>query len=126
MAYRLVSGHFPIFPDDVGDLPESWNCVDCGVNTAPGFLSRAEMEKAFAAGKKSVDQHIDGRSEVYTVRNAVWEEARMKPMGGCLCVGCLEKRLGRRLRPKDFKRGHMFNDPRFPGARRLIDRRGGR
>jgi hypothetical protein len=31
-----------------GLLPESWLCVDCGINTAPGLLNRVEMEKAFA------------------------------------------------------------------------------
>ena len=28
----------------------------------------------------------------------------MEPWGGCLYVGCLEARLGRRLKPKDFLR----------------------
>jgi len=32
-----------------GKTPESWRCVDCGVNTFPGSLSRIEMERAFAA-----------------------------------------------------------------------------
>ncbi len=31
--------------------PESWNCVDCGVHTAPGMLNRVEMEKAIEAAK---------------------------------------------------------------------------
>jgi hypothetical protein len=36
--------------DDLkGLVPESWCCVDCGVNTAPGLLNRTEMEKAIAA-----------------------------------------------------------------------------
>ena len=46
----------------------------------------------------------------------------MGPMDGCLCIGCLEKRLGRVLRPKDFKRGHPFNT--LPGTPRLIKRQG--
>ena len=53
-------------------------------------------------------------------RNTVWKAAGMEPMGGCLCVGCLEKRLGRRLRPKDFTR-HPFNT--MPGTKRLTERR---
>jgi hypothetical protein len=32
-----------------GLIPESWLCVDCGVNTAPGCLNRIEMEKAIEA-----------------------------------------------------------------------------
>jgi hypothetical protein len=44
----------------------------------------------------------------------------MEPMGGCLCVGCLEKRLGRRLRPKDFTRRPLNT---MTGTDRLIERR---
>jgi len=68
-----------------------------------------------------VEQHINDQSDVYTVRDAVWKRAGMEPMGGCLCVGCLEKRLGRQLRPKDFLRGHVFNC--VPGTARLLSRR---
>ena len=82
--------------DPRGKTPEGWCCVDCGAaitNLAP---------------------------EAYTVRNTVWKAAGMERMGGCLCVGCLEKRLGRRLRPKDFTR-HALNT--MPGTDRLIERR---
>jgi hypothetical protein len=47
----------------------------------------------------------------------------METMGGCLCIGCLEKRLGRRLGPKDFLRHHAFM--RLPGTERLLNRRDG-
>ena len=36
------------------------------------------------------------------VHDAVWARAGMYSDGGFLCVGCLEKRLGRTLRPSDF------------------------
>ena len=117
-----------------GKVPESWLCVDCGINTAPGLLNRAEMEKALrtatAIGKLAgnddpgVKQHITHQSEIYTVRDTVWETAGMEPMGGCLCVGCLESRLGRRLEPKDFRRSHPFNSGRMPATPRLRERRG--
>jgi hypothetical protein len=115
-----------------GLMPESWLCVDCGINTAPGMFNSAEMEQAIesakAAGKwtdeEGIRQTIDNRSEVYTVRAAVWAQVGMEPMGGCLCIGCLEKRLGRRLKPKDFKRNHPFNQ--VPGTARLLDRQGRR
>jgi len=55
-----------------GLVPESWHCIDCGVNTAPGCLNRAELENAAKALGKlwetdaaGVDQSIDDRSEVY-------------------------------------------------------------
>jgi hypothetical protein len=30
-----------------GVTPESWCCIDCGINTAPGWPSRVEMERSF-------------------------------------------------------------------------------
>jgi len=110
-----------------GLVPESWDCIDCGVNTAPGCQNRIELETAMIllgdkADKEGVTQKIGSNSEVYIVRRHVWEQAGMGPFGGCLCIGCLEKRLGRKLRPKDFQRGHVFNT--LPGTPRLLQRRG--
>jgi hypothetical protein len=111
-----------------GAAPESWNCIDCGFNTSPGMLNRSELNAAIAKAKLegknwSIKQSITQHSEVYTVRDAIWKEAGMEPFGGCLCIGCLEKRIGRRLRPKDFLRNHPFEQsPR--GSERLRDRRG--
>jgi hypothetical protein len=122
-----------------GLLPESWLCVDCGVNTAPGMPNRAEMEKAVEAAKAAGDRRqqpdiddiaeeflrgLDNRAEMYMVRDAVWTKARMEGFGGCLCIGCLEKRIGRKLRPKDFPRDHPFNNPGMPASPRLMKRRG--
>jgi hypothetical protein len=56
--------------------------------------------------------------EVYDVRPSVWKVARIEPMGGCLCIGCLEQRLGRRWR--DFT-SHPCNT--MPGTERLLWRR---
>ena len=50
----------------------------------------------------------DGTWEWYMVHDRVWAAAGMDtgtiPLGGrgFLCVGCLEARLGRRLRRRDF------------------------
>jgi len=119
-----------------GMLPESWLCVDCGFNTAQDMLNRIEMEKAIKAAKArgewgpkpggdyGIDQEINDKSEVYTVRAAIWQKAGMEDFGGCLCIGCLEKRIGRKLKPKDFLRGHPFNRPQLPGTKRLLERRG--
>lgn len=107
-----------------GRYPETWCCVDCGYNTAPGCSTRAEIELRFNSGESGVEQMFDHRSEVYIVRERVWQAVGMEPMGGCLCIGCLELRLGRRLKPKDFKRGHVLNN--LPGTQRLMNRRGQR
>jgi len=101
--------------------PETWDCVACGANTAPRALGRARVKqnfKRYGFSKFTVDL----RSEVYAVRNAVWKLARMKPNGGCLCIGCLEKRIKRRLMPSDFDFGNALNQ--LPGTWRLLQRRG--
>ena len=107
-------------------MPESWACIDCGINTAPGLFNEEEMRQAFAVNRdgQGVKQNIDEFSEVYMVRPAIWEVAGMEPDGGCLCIGCLEKRLGRTLTPRDFPRHHPFNQ--IPvGTERLLVRRDG-
>jgi hypothetical protein len=115
-----------------GIIPETWYCVDCGCNTAPGLLNRADMEAAIEAAKakgewggegQAIEQTVTSDSELYTVREKVWQAAGLEENGGCLCVGCLEKRLGRQLRPKDFQRGHPFNNPKLPATERLRKRR---
>ena len=103
-----------------GKVPESWACIDCGVNTAPGLLNREQMEQAFA-NNWSTQGTVDEWAEIYTVKPKVWKAAGMKPMGGCLCIGCLERRLGRLLTAKDFMRHHPFNT--MPGTERLLARR---
>jgi hypothetical protein len=102
-----------------GLISESHCCVDCGYNTNPGCPTRAEAEQIFAAGH-NVPQRYNERSEVYIVHNHVWQRAGMA--SGCLCIGCLEKRIGRRLVPDDFLPDHPFNE--LPGSDRLLERRG--
>jgi hypothetical protein len=111
--------------DARGKIPESWACIDCGINTAPGLLNRTQLEQALAVdwSDQGVKQTVDSWSEVYTVRPAVWKAAGLETMAGCLCIGCLEKRLGRTLTPQDFLRTHPFNS--FPGTPRLLSRRDG-
>ena len=46
---------------------------------------------------QGVDQTYDELTEVYEIKPRIWKAAGMEPMGGCLCIGCLEKRIGRML-----------------------------
>jgi hypothetical protein len=103
------------------NITESWVCIDCGINTAPGCLDGAETRRQLeATGESSAT--IDTRTtEMYMVRDAIWKKANMEPWGGCLCIACLERRFGRRLKPKDFLSGHPFNG--LPGSERLLRRR---
>jgi hypothetical protein len=107
------------------NAPVSWACIDCGRNTAPGFPTRGDLWAAFyspitANPKQGLSMSFGMTTEVYTVRDHVWKQAGMKLFGGCLCIGCLEKRLGRELKPRDFP-DHEFN--RMPGSPRLMERR---
>jgi hypothetical protein len=108
------------YPD--GHITEDWLCIDCGINTAPGVHDGKTVLREFALGAESVTDHIGQDTEMYMVRDAIWKRAGMEPFGGCLCVLCLEKRLGRKLKPKDFDWTHSFND--LPGTERLLSRRG--
>jgi hypothetical protein len=107
-----------------GFAPESWLCVDCGVNTAPGCMTRKETELAFALHGE-VGNVFTAESEVYTVTSEVWRATGLEDLGGCLCIGCLEQRIGRRLKPNDFLPDHPLNAPHLPATRRLRQRRGG-
>jgi hypothetical protein len=78
--------------DARGVIPESWDCIDCGANTAPGCSNRLQIEQALTGpiAKKGVPQTFDDWTEVYMVKPAVWKAADMDCMAGCLCIGCLE------------------------------------
>jgi len=110
-----------------GVMSEHSNCIDCGINTHPGTQTREQVDEMLRAGALRAEPDklgmvtYDENTELYMVRDKVWKAAGMEPYGGCLCIGCLEKRLGRKLRPKDFT-DHAFN--RLPGTARLLDRRG--
>jgi hypothetical protein len=81
-------------------------CKDCGMDTAP------------CTGKRGC-RH-GGRWEHYMVHDKLWRAAGMRD--GFLCVGCIEKRIGRRLTPRDFTSAPI-NDPYDPwNTPRLADR----
>jgi hypothetical protein len=110
--WTVLSHHPPGSKSLKGCTPESWFCVDCGVNTAPGLMTRKEVEVAFLLYGEA-NQHITSESEVYTVTPEVWQATGLDDHGGCLCIGCLEQRIGRRLKPKDFLPDHVFNELRI-------------
>jgi hypothetical protein len=60
-------------------------------------------------------------TEIYEVKAQIWKAAGLEPMGGCLCIGCLEKRIGRKLTSGDFVDNSSLN--KMPGTKRLLARR---
>jgi hypothetical protein len=103
-----------------GVYSEHHNCIDCGINTHPGAPPR-QLAEFLMNRDRSLPISVSDECEVYFVHHAVWKKAGMEPHGGCLCVGCLERRIGRKLKPSDFP-DHPLND--LPGTQRLLDRRG--
>src|SRR5665811_1095317 len=112
-----------ILPSSIGCWPtitrpmRAWLCVDCGLDTAPGWPGSPHPG----------DQVVyDDDCEVYIVRKVIWQRAG--DPAGCLCVGCLERRIGRKLKPKDFDGFHIFNEmpctPRLRSRRKQIGRAG--
>ena len=75
---------------------KKWNCLDCKVDT----------------GK--IGEH-------YFVNTDLWLSV-VGSIKGMLCVGCLEKRIGRKLTPADFPNVHI-NRPSASGmSSRLLNR----
>jgi hypothetical protein len=88
-------------------------CADCGAATTPGEI---ELD---GKGGFSITP-APNSWEHYMVGKRVWGKAGMAEAGGSLCIGCLERRLGRRLRPKDFSfhiPGYFWNPTPRLGAR---------
>lgn len=75
-----------------------WLCLDCRVDT----------------GK--IGEH-------YFVNTALWLSVTKSKIG-MLCIGCLEKRLGRRLNPGDFPDVYINKLTNGAKSMRLVDRLG--
>ena len=96
--------------------PYAWIdlCLDCGFDTRPG-----------EPGSKGVA----GQCEWYSVWDYLWQEAGMQSedeqlwSSGFLCIGCLEKRLGRELTAEDFpdcpiNHQHDLDTPRLAARKK--------
>ena len=73
-----------------------WLCLDCKVHTGKAH-------------------------EHYFVHTLLWMSA-VRSEAGMLCVGCLEKRIGRRLVRADFPEVHINNPKLYPMSDRLRSR----
>ncbi len=66
----------------------------------------------------------DQIGEYYMLHDEVWRETGLGLHDGMLCIGCAESRLGRRLRPVDFKHAPI-NLGFFNRSERMVERVGG-
>jgi len=76
---------------------EDWHFIDCGVNTAPGHAGHSLAYRIACQHPEGIPIIYGENTEIYIVRNRVWKRAGNPD--GCLCIGCLEQRLGHQLRP---------------------------
>jgi uncharacterized protein DUF2695 len=98
-------------------LPLQGGHCDCEV-----FLNVDMTNPSPLPFRDCVDCGADFDEFDYIVKDAVWAAGGLEPDGGKLCIGCLERRLGRQLNRDDFEPKY------FPRAgeqmsRRLRDRR---
>ena len=102
-------------------IPESWECEDCGMDTAPGFMNAKQVLDAFVRGKDA-SMRPNKNCEVYQLKHALWKTVTNGHARAVLCIGCVEQRLGRKLRPKDFQDNAL---KLLPCTERLLARRMG-
>ena len=76
-------------------------------------MTEEEVRKQFFCH----DCGIDTINEYYMVKHKLWKKAVGR--NGMLCILCLENRLGRKLKPKDFvgMRGYLAIQEYLKGTR---------
>ena len=85
----------------------------------------SNRRKARFAIRPCADCHADTFGEYYMVHDELWAAAGMERLGGRLCIGCLETRLGRQLTAADFtpvEVNDLFSLDFWGRSQRLIDR----
>src|SRR5262249_10220981 len=117
--------------------PDNWDCIDCGRDTLPGSNYRlfkmlglpVSLRGSVKAGTKKRPSTIEislqpptHNAEMFALHSRIWRAAGAPD--GCLCVGCVERRIGRKLTSRDFLKRHPLNKPASYVSRRLRDRRG--
>lgn len=85
-APQVVNDYLDYLDEEDDQEHDSCPCADCGALTLPPWTP----ETADSYG-----------SEFYVVLDDIWEAADA-PERGYLCIGCLERRLGRELDSADF------------------------
>jgi hypothetical protein len=113
-----------------GSFPTTTSASTAAWILGPGHQTRSEVEQSMRAAKAAGKEWRRAKltftmeTEVYYVHPHVWKASGIDFWGGVLCIGCLEKRIGRRLQPLDFMAEHAdgFNNPNMPGTRRRFER----
>lgn len=70
-------------------------------------MERVYNGRVLRSSEPSFDLQLNGHCEVYNARDSVWQASGMEPMGGCLCIACLEGHIGRKLTRSPAKFNEM-------------------
>jgi hypothetical protein len=85
-----------------------WTCEDCqtfalGIPSPWNENESVDHDPEIDTAFRCVDCGKDtGGGEYYMVGDDVWAASGLAPNGGMLCLGCLERRIGRLLTGEDF------------------------
>jgi hypothetical protein len=91
-------------------------CIDCGMETFP-----VNSWESAGNGGYRINVNLN-TAENFLLWDDVWVETGLAFDGGSLCVGCTEKRLGRKLKAADFQFGNNgYNIPDL-ATERLLSR----
>jgi hypothetical protein len=111
----------------MGDQPRQPRTIELeetGVEEPPRVITVRPMRDSETYNPRCLDCGVDADAinESYMIHDDLWREANPAEAGQ-LCVGCCERRLGRRLCRKDF-RPFMISafDEGFPVSERLRNR----
>lgn len=89
---------------------------------APDFYVVKALAVQTGEHRVCIDCRTRTDDEYYMVQDEIWQDAVGWGSAGEICIGCLEKRLGRRLVAADFT-GAPVNDPEMgKKSERLLNR----
>jgi hypothetical protein len=89
-------------------------CIDCGMNTAPVIWRGREAQPA-----------MPNSYELFWLKDSTWAKTGLGECDGTLCILCVENRIGRRLKPKDFDHANHYNSNSQPRPTPLLKSRRG-
>jgi hypothetical protein len=115
----LVLDEFPQPREDLREHPEQLR-PSSAQSGDPAEFGREPVHsdtRCNDCGMETLSAEPGVPTEHYSVDDDVWRQAGAGKRDH-LCIGCLEKRLGRQLNRHDFMPGVDVNDPDFPETER--------
>jgi len=100
--YRLCWSLLDDFELDEGEIGQVLDYFDLLGAHCDCLVNRwIDLTQPTPIGARCLDCHYD-YDEYYMVHDEIWKQTGLGGDDGQLCIGCLEKRIGRRVGPADF------------------------